>query len=238
MIYQCYFKPEQQSSLFEGEVYTGFGLEPSCNPKLFENCPELEDPDTRLALTEYACFLWHWRNPKDNPDSWFGTTSYRQDDKTKVRLKDKQFVTSILSQHDILAWGFYQFLSRSGSPITIDRHTRICHEGMIYILSELLKPFDELIPKDFFLKTRAAMANYWTMKSKDFYAYMDWSWPKVEYALDNIHKFSDLTSKWQYGTVSPKKAVGYFMERLFVIWYLKEGKSLATNEPMPLYHGK
>ena len=138
MIYQCYAKEEDKKHLFKGGPYKGFGLEPEVNKRLFEKCPELEDPEIRMGLTEYACFLWHWRN-KENPDKWFGTTSFRQVEKgfhTKFESKDE--VMHYLRQHQILGWGEYELLGAvdtdkgrvGGFPISVGVQAEACRHSL------------------------------------------------------------------------------------------------------------
>jgi hypothetical protein len=46
---------------------------------------------------------------------------------------------------------------------------------------------------------------------------MDWSWPIVRYALELNHPYKTYDRSWNPHD-DKRKAVGYFMERLFIIW--------------------
>jgi hypothetical protein len=237
MIYQCYFKEDQKEKLFINNPYKEFGLEPEVNNTLFLNCPELEDKNIRLQLTEYACFLWHWRNPSDNPDSWFGTTSYRQLDKTKFKFNNSKLMEKYLNKDNIISWGVYAMRNKYGNPISLAKHTDVCHPNLVKTLNAGLNHFNYKIPDAFFITDVGIFANYWVLQKEEFYKFMNFSWPIVKWAFNNIHNYEYFTKEMPGNTVTKNKSVGYFMERLFVCWYLMtEKKILSVSEPMPLYH--
>jgi len=221
MIYQCYFAKEHEHSLFPLEPYRGFGLEPEVNSRLLENCPELASPFIRKQLTEYACLLWHWRN--NDGDSWFGTTSFRQLMKFPHVFQSRNQISELVKDHGIVAWGQYRMVDEVGRPISLKEQTEICHKGLNDFMEECMIACGEEVPKDWSTKDTGFFANYWVMRRDLFESYMEYSWPIVKWALENV-KDSDFIKKQAiYGTVHPDKAVGYLMERLFLMWYLKEG---------------
>jgi hypothetical protein len=238
MIYQCYFKPEQKQKLFSESVYAGFGLEPEVNDQLFKNCPELQDKHTRLQLTEYACFLWHWRNPEADKDNWFGTTSYRQLDKTPFKFENSLILDEYTKNNYIVVWGVYKLMNSNGLPISLAKQSDICHPGINNFIEIVLKRHGEKIPKYYYELSKGAYANYWAMNKKMFNEYMEYSWPLVSWALNNQESFDYFKKDMPGITVTKEKAVGYFMERLFLIWYLKHNHKLVSSGPIiPLYHG-
>ena len=235
MIYQCYYKKDQEGSLFKEEPYTGFGLEPEVNENLFENCPELEDPFVRLQLTEYACFLWHWRNQNDQ--NWFGTTSHRQLEKFPLKFFTNQQVTDLVKDHGVVGWGQYDLYDAKGGPITLAKSTEVCHPGLNDYMDAVLKGFGHETPDEWKTACSGFFANYWVMRKDLFNDFMEFSWPMVEWSLRNIKKSSYYRMQHQYGTVSNAKATGYFMERLFLIWYMKNGiKPFNPTTSQDLFH--
>ena len=228
MIYQCYARPEDKKHLFKGGPYKGFGLEPEVNPRLFENCPELEDPEIRLGLTEYACFLWHWRN-KENPDGWFGSTSFRQIEKGfHTKFESKAEVEHYLQQYPILGWGDYKVYGdfvNGGErrPISLGMQAEACHPGINDFIAEAFTAQGLRIPTAWATYDYGFFANYWAMSNKLFNEFMEFSWPLVKWSLENVHNSRFFKEQPDYGTVTNAKATGYFMERLFILWYLMKG---------------
>ena len=245
MIYQCYAKEEDKKHLFKGGPYKGFGLEPEVNKRLFEKCPELEDPEIRMGLTEYACFLWHWRN-KENPDKWFGTTSFRQVEKgfhTKFESKDE--VMHYLRQHQILGWGEYELLGAvdtdkgrvGGFPISVGVQAEACHPGINDFIYDVFKEFGHTIPEGWSTQDHGFFANYWAMSKQLFNEFMEFSWPMVQWSLENVHESKFYKEQPEFSTVTNAKATGYFMERLFILWYLIKGITPYSpiQEPFTLF---
>ncbi len=219
MIYQCYAKNKHKKNLFSSSVYEPFGLEPGVNAKLFENCQELKDPFSRMQLTEYACFLWHWRN-KANPDAWFGTTSHNQLKKFETVFKNKSQVTELCVKHEVLGWGRYLMLDARRNPISLKDHTDICHPGLSQYIEEVFQRFGHRVPDLWRTSPVGFFANYWVMKNCLFEDFMQFSWPMVKWSLENIVTTEYYESQHVYGTVSNAKATGYFMEKLFILWYM------------------
>lgn len=237
MIYQCYFKKEQEPLLFKQHPYIGFGLEPEVNSELFLNCPELESKSTRLHLTEYACFLWHWRNPDRDSSNWFGTTSYRQLDKTKFMFHDSFVIEKLAKENSIAAWGVYELLNARGDRISIHRQSEVCHPGINEFMNIALEANGKKIPDLYNTSFVGAFANYWVMNKAMFNQYMEYSWPLVNWALNNINNFEYFKTDMPGKTVTKDKAIGYFAERLFITWYLENNHKIVSLGPiMPLYH--
>jgi len=218
MIYQCYFKKGQEKLVFNRNCYKGFGLEPEVNLTLFLNCPELKSNFNRLQLTEYAAFLWHYRNT--NNLDWIGFTSYRQLDKFPFVFESKDQIEKYLEDHQILAWGEYALKDRYEYPISLEDQARACHPGLNEFIFEIFNKFGYEVPKDWIQKTNGFFANYWVMSFKKFVDYMEYSLPLVLWSLENIKQTDYYKTQNEYGTVSNSKCVGYFMERLFILWYL------------------
>ena len=236
MIYQCYPKKTDEENLFASPAYEGFGLEPEVNPSLFKSCPELESAEVRMQLTEYACFLWHWRN-KGNPDGWFGTTSYNQLSKFDTVFKDKKEVEDLCSEHQVVGWGKYMLLNSQGHSISLETQAHICHPGLPEFIEKVFKQFGYKVPSAWYTSTIGYFANYWVMTNELFYKFMEFSWPMVEWSLNNVKNTEYYNTQHNYGTVSNAKATGYFMERLFILWYMIEGLNpFGVGKLSPLYH--
>jgi len=236
MIYQCYPKKENQKNLFQSDPYVGFGLEPDVNEDLFLNCPELEDPFVRMQLTEYACFLWHWRN--DEGDDWFGTTSHRQLEKFPFKFDSKEQVDALIKDHGVVAWGEYNLLNRFGVPISLKRQTQACHPGLNEYMEKVLSDHGYKLPVKWGSEISGFFANYWVMRKDLFTDFMEFSWPMVKWSLENVKDSDYYKKQTTYGTVSNAKATGYFMERLFLIWYLNKNiKPYNPSVASPLAHG-
>jgi len=239
MIYQCYFDKRQQASIFSEEPYRGFGLEINVNKKLFFNCPELEDSSTRKQLTEYSAFLWHWRNKFLNPDSWIGFTSYRQLEKFPHVFKTKQEIESLLSTHGIVGWGQYELHGNDSRLIPLSEQADICHPGLNEYIEDIFRLFEHPIPSAWYSQSTAFFANYWVMPLDLFDRFMEFSWPMVKWSLENIKDSNFYKMQHEYGTVTNEKAIGYFMERLFILWHLSNNiSSVNPSKIQPLGHNR
>ena len=233
MIHQCFYKEGQD--LFQEEPYEGFGLEPEVNSALYDNCPELETSFNRLQLTEYASFLWNWRNNKNLKR--LGSSSHRQLDKFKFKFHSVAQVENLLKDHDIIAWGEYQLCNKIGMPITLKTQAKVCHPGLNEFMDLVFSKFDMKVPEAWSSKTSGFFANYWVMTRSKFDDFMSFSWPMVEWALKNVKDTDYYKTQISYGTVGPEKCVGYFMERLFIVWYLSRGyEPFNPSKPEPLLH--
>lgn len=232
MIYQCYYKKSQENYLFPFPMYKGFGLEPEVNLRLFLNCPELESYATRLALVEYAAMLWHYRNSKDL--RWIGFTSFRQLDKVGYVFTDTTELEYINSSK-VIAWLEYEFVTLKGHPLTLAKQAEECHPGINKALEDCFASFGESVPSQWYTNTSGFFANYWVMEWEMFIKYMTYLIPKVEWALENIPNTEWYNSQPEYATVSKGKCVGYFLERLFILWYLSEGVK-PRNPGVPTLH--
>jgi len=229
MIYQCYFKKEQEKFLFDSDVYKGFGLEPEVNSSITNNVNELKDPDVRLSLTEYGAFLHIYKNDvwKYDSDDWIGFTSYRQLDKTPIIFKNKELFTNLLNftSNGICGWGYY----RTNSNASIQ--AELCHPGINKFIKDILSEFNLEIPKRFYQDKYLLFANYWAMKKEYFLDFMSWSWPIIQYAItQSSHPYASMKSP--ISNVNTKKWLGYFMERLFLIWYMTRNYVPANIGPI------
>lgn len=217
MIYQCYFNEQSKEKLFTEEPYVGFGLEPEVNPTITDNCPELESSFNRLQLTEYASYLWLWRNNVEDP--WIGSTSYRQLDKSPYKFRSIKQVEDLVDKHKFIGWGEYTMLNKYGAPISLRRQADVCHPGLNKYMEELVGA----LPSGWSDKCSGIFSNYWVLSKDLFVDFMEYSWPLVSKSLGNITESDFYKTQQKYGTVSKDKCVGYVMERLFILWYLERG---------------
>jgi hypothetical protein len=223
LIYQCYPAKEDKKNVFLENAYKGFGLEPEVNKLLTRNCPELSSAANRLQLTEYACLLWHWRNSNYDTDEWIGTTSIRQSNKFPHRFKNKQEISELLNKNPVIAWGQYTLHNQKGEFISLEKSTEVCHPGLTQYMRETLLRFGHELPKEWKTATTGFFANYWIMTKDLFEDFMSFSWPMVSWSLDSIKESDFYKNQPEYKTVSNAKAVCYFAERLFLVWYLLKG---------------
>ena len=228
MIYACFFQPDQEQLIVDSPLYRPFGLEPVVNPYITKNCPELEDPSLRLQLVEYGCLLWHWRNAIPDIDSWFGITSYRQLDKTKIVFESEDVIKSVCDQHKIASWGVCRMQDHQYQDISLGRQAEICHPGISDFIEDVFDHFSEPVPAAWWQSTRGVYANYWAMHKADFVEYMDYSWPFIAHAITLIGVHPYTTRQNRFKTVTEKKALGYFLERLFILWYMKKDKEVVN----------
>jgi hypothetical protein len=226
MIHQCYFASSQQPALFDpaSGVYRPFGLEPEVNPQITRNCTELEDPKVRIALVEYGAMLHHWRNPHEDTDPWIGFTSYRHRDKSPVVFTAPQQVEQALASADILGWCGHRFQdTQTGRPVTLAEQAERSHPGIVSFLYRLLLMRNERMPDAFLVANAGLFANFWAASRASFNAFMEWSFPLVRWCLAN--------SQQPYLQSHPK-AIGYVIERLFILWYLMKGLRVTHAGPI------
>lgn len=227
MIHQCFFREDQAQQLFPAPPYRGFGLEPDVNPDLTRVCPELEHPAVRLALVEYAAMLYHWRNPDSDHDPWIGFTSYRQLTKSTFQFRDSAQVADLLQQAQLLSWGVWDLRRQrlhwlTGAAAQAEISSPLLHRFTVDVLAR----FDVKVPAAYFIGAAVPLANYWAMRRDDFDAYMQWSWPIIQWALALDHPFKHQSPV--LASIDQRKAVGYFAERLFAIWAMREGLQMAV----------
>lgn len=229
MIYQCYFKKEQEDRLFKTDIYAPFGLEPEVNESITLNCPELSSAKNRLNFTEYAAFLYFYRNGVNCLDSdwWIGFTSYRQLDKAPVIFSNKPLFENILGKvaGGIGGWGYYKTNSSAKGQADY------CHPGLYSFIVDVFRDLNLKIPERFYTDKYLLFANYWAMHKDLFIDFMDWSWPIMQYAMTKgDHPYTK--TKSPIPTVSTEKWIGYFMERLFLIWYMQKNLYPSSLGPI------
>lgn len=214
MIYQLYYRREHEQRLFRLPLYRGLGLEPEVNPMIAHNCAELEDPRNRLQLVEYGGLLHLWRNEPDDGHDWIGTTSFRQSDKTGTLVNDRERVEFLLEGCDVVTW-FWRIL-----PVTLAAQAELCHPGINDYLELSLREAGREIPEQYWGEMAGVFAEYWLMHKKCFREFMDWLYPLIEFGLANLDTLPYLRSH--------PKALGYALERSFILWYLGASKRVGV----------
>jgi hypothetical protein len=209
MIYQCYFHPSQQSRLFPHPPYRPFGLEPAVNRELTHNCPELERPEHRLQLLEFAAMLHLWRNPPADGDDWIGFTSWRQLDKCPTIFLPGE-IDAALRRCDVVAWLRLRF------PVTIAAHADGCHPGLMGFMNRMFHDLRLGDPEAYHRTQVGIFASYWAVRKTDFAQYMHWFYPAIEYCLRRLPSDPYLQSN--------PKAASVGLERLFMAWCWQNGK--------------
>ena len=76
---------------------------------------------------------------------------------------------------------------------------------------DVLARFDVKVPAAYFIGAAVPLANYWAMRRDDFDAYMQWSWPIIQWALALDHPFKHQSPV--LASIDQRKAVGYFAFR-------------------------
>jgi hypothetical protein len=220
MIHQCYFSSEQLSRTFKSDPYRPFGLEPVVNPEISNRCIELTSERNRMALAEYGAMLHLWRNPLVDTDAWIGFTSYRQLEKTTHVFNSKAQIENLLSRGDYVGWYFWYVANvRIGSLHGAAAQAEMSSPGLHRFITDVLRNFGSRAPESYSNSPLVPYANYWVMPRERFDDFMNWSWPMVEFALSSDHPYLTAESTIK-ATDNKQRAVGYFMERLFVIWTL------------------
>jgi predicted O-linked N-acetylglucosamine transferase (SPINDLY family) len=212
MIYQCYFHPSQQARLFPHPPYRPFGLEPVVNPTLTRNCPELEQPQHRLHLLEFAAMLHLWRNPPADGDDWIGFTSWRQLDKCPTVFRPGA-MESALERGEVVTWFRLDF------PVTLAPQAERWHPGLPNFLTRMFQDLGLGDPEAYSRTQTGIFASYWAVRKADFTAYMEWFYPALAYCLRHLHDDPYLQSK--------PKASSYALERLFMAWCWQYGKRIV-----------
>jgi hypothetical protein len=229
MIYQCYFKKDQEPSLFKTDLYKPIGLEPEVNPDIAKNCLELEDPKLRLNLVEYGAFLHIYKNNVYTYDTdwWIGFTSHRQLDKVPIMFSNKAKFEELLIKvaKGFCGWGYYRTNSN------LSNQSEICHPGINSFIKDVFAYFSIDIPERFYTDKFILFANYWAMTKELFDDFMVFSWPIIKYAMTlTDHPYTKTSSP--IPTVSTDKWLGYFMERVFILWYMRRNIIPANFGPI------
>jgi hypothetical protein len=76
----------------------------------------------------------------------------------------------------------------------------------------------------------APYANYWILRKYRFAQFMEWSWPIVQAALIAEHPYKEAPDRGRWD--DRRKRVGYFAERLFIIWSMREALKIAWLGPV------
>lgn len=221
MIYQCYHQAELLENCFKEGPYEPFGLRPALNPRLFENCPELEDPRSWNQLCEYTAMLWHWRNPGHNKNFWIGFTSHKQIKKTQFVFKTPQEVWDLIQEGKVASWFICEMFDGQGVGLSLAAQAEHFHPGIDQCMGHLLQQvYNETFPDVYDAINWGVFCNYWAMPVTFFHEWMEWSWPLIKKGLEIQANDSFL--------VDPdKRGLGFIVERLFNIWLIKARKTIT-----------
>ena len=226
MIYQCYFRLEQRDRLFGRQPYLGFGLEPETNPEITRCCPELEDPEVRKHLCEYAAMLHVWRNGSYASEDWIGFSSYAQAEKTPFEFSSRREVENALESAQLVGWGWHEVSHhRKGELSGAAAQLEVSHPGGFAYLARALTEFDIPLPQRFQTDRWALFGSYWVLPTRLFEDFMAFSWPVVEWCLRNRREFAYVESD--------PRSIGFIVERLFNVWYMQQGLSTLRLGPVP-----
>jgi len=227
MIYQCYHRPEHRAKLFQRPPYRGYGLEPTVNPGMAKNCPELRDAPTRQFLCEYGAMLNLWRNRPLDWHRWIGFTSFRQLDKTPVQFQTSREVADLVRDHRIIGWGFHDVRPFTTNGLTgAAAQLELAHPGGFAYLTTALKENGLELPSRFSSDPWVLYANYWAMKKTLFRDFMEFSWPTVRWCLETQSQFDYVKTD--------RRSIGFIAERMFIVWYMTRGEHPHRLGPHPL----
>jgi hypothetical protein len=207
MIYQLYPTKKDYCEPFS-KYYTPMCVE--CLPQ--EYLPQLK--------MEYSPMIYLYKNNIDE-DNWIGFTSHKQFIKNKSNfiLDESNYLDTLkqLNNYDILCWHYLQF------DISISQQAEKWHKNInnniTFLFNEIYK---ESIPSNFYSDNCGCFANYWIMSKKNFYEFMDWSYPKVKKIVELSNDIPDLKLGKHYCNSS------FIIERLFLIWYMTYNKKLFS----------
>ncbi len=211
MIYQFYFAKNQENRLFKNPIYKSFGLTAEVNENI-KNIPILLDKAINKALVEFGGMLYLWQFPPDDNDDWIGFTSYRQLDKTWTIFHDANVIKTLLDKFDFITW-----LNLWHGGMSVMGYAEQEHPGINGYLQRSLWAVKTHMPHKIFTIERGCYASYWAMKKSTFHDFMKWLYPHILYGVAKLKSDSYLMSN--------EKALGYALERMFIIWYLIFDKS-------------
>jgi hypothetical protein len=232
MIHQCYFAPEHLKNTFRDEPYRPFGLEPEVNAEITNNCPELASEDTRMALAEYGAMLHHWRNPTLDSDPWIGFTSYRQLTKSPFKFSKRSEVELLLNRGDFVTWYAWWVAPAKFGPLRgAAAQAEANHPGIHQFMVDVLNLRGLTIPAGYETAPLVSYANYWAMPRSRFDAFMEWSWPIIADALAMDHPYLSTPSR-PGSRDNKRRAIGYFMERIFILWALHARLRVVAVGPL------
>ena len=198
MIYQCHHSKEHVCHLFPFSPYHPFSLE--SRHSLSSNCPELEEERNRHQLGEFGAMLHLYRNPPGR--DWIGFTSWRQLQKEALVFCDESVVLAGLHQSDIVGWHWIDH-----GNLTLSRQAEQCHPGITEFLWQHT-PYCEAYVRG----SSGLFASYWVMRWNHFLNWMAFAEPVMLSGLRQIDSDPFLLGN--------SRALGYALERLFIIWYL------------------
>ncbi len=166
-------------------------------------------------MMEYSGMIYAWKN--DNNHEWIGFTSYRQLSKSSFILTKSNLQQAIdnLINYDILCFYFLNFAISISDQAEKYQKDINCNIKMLFD-----NIFKESIPPTYYSEKCGCFGNYWIMSKNNFNSFMEWSYPKVS-------KILELSKDIPYLSINKHHSnTGFIIERLFLIWYLKENKSL------------
>lgn len=215
MIYQLFHEIDQTKRLLFAPLYCGFGLSPECNSAILDNCPELADEKVRHQLSECGAMLYFWRNPDQVYHDWIGFTSWKQQEKTPLVLRDKKLIKNLTHKFDAVGLMKYNF----GPKCPICLQAEQSHPGMVGFLLRACDAVGDPFPRNFMNAHEGFYSNYWLMSKENFMAYMEWLWRYIEFGLSRLDKDAYLKSL--------PRALAYALERLFIVWCLDQNKRVV-----------
>jgi hypothetical protein len=198
MIYQCYFRAEQQKHLCQLPLYKSIGISPEINPQL-----SLDGKLCRLLCEGVAMLELYKRPPNDGHD-WIGLSSWRDYQKRDYRFNSSDLIEHWLEKFNGIAW--YQMREPYDS---LAHHGEDRIPGVTSFMLKMSVDMKLPIPHQYFTSPQAAWCNYWILKKNDFYKMMEWLAPQIEYIVDNRnHWFMKMENR----------GGGHVVERQFINW--------------------
>ena len=91
---------------------------------------------------------------------------------------------------------------------------------------DVLARFDVKVPAAYFIGAAVPLANYWAMRRDDLMLTCNGHGRIIQWALVLDHPFKHQSPV--LAGIDQRKAVGYFAERLFAIWAMREGLQMAV----------
>jgi hypothetical protein len=174
--------------------------------------------------SEYCGMIYAWYDT-NNINDWIGFTSCRQINKGFYKTVDlnNAEISDVLQNYDIITWGWLcnndkRFASSKAITSLFDQ-AEFFHRGIMTLMNVALIHFNEKLLLDLFMNNSCGIfCNYWLMSKNNFNEFMSWSFPIVQWMVNNPKLYD--TNGGHYNIV------GFIIERMFIYWYLSRNKTV------------
>lgn len=209
MIYQTCFQPEQSLSFIETSMYAEWEPGAELDLTLSKHCPELLEAEFLLQIDPFAALLYLWKNPPEDQHDWIGFTSRCQQADSEHYFSDPSEIELLLERNAVLCGAKYH--SKLGVAAQAEKN----HPGITSFMLGMFADLNEKIPGDYFELNIGFTTDFMLMRLSSFNQFMDWLSQFMQYGYEKMK--TD-----QYLIQNPEKGLRFVLDRLFIIWYLKQ----------------